>query len=73
MTDAQITERKILYRSFRRLSDEKAALAIAYIRSLEHDDEPALTADEEEGLRIANAELARGEGRSFKEAMKVVR
>ena len=40
---------------------------------LEHEDEPALTADEEEGLRIANAELARGEGRSFKEAMKVVR
>ncbi|MDL2264231.1 hypothetical protein LJC31_06215 [Synergistaceae bacterium OttesenSCG-928-I11] len=70
MTNAQIFERKTLYRRFRRLSDEKAALAIAYIRSLEHDDEPALTANEEEGLLIANAELARGEGRPFKEAME---
>ncbi len=108
MTDAQITERKILYRSFRRLSDDAMGIidtleehepneeTIAALEEtdritrdpnikkyatakelfaelLEHEDEPALTADEEEGLRIANAELARGEGRSFKEAMKVVR
>ena len=61
MIYAQITE-KILS-----LSEESV---MGYIQSLEFDEEPALTHDEENGINIANAELARGEGRSFKEAMK---
>ena len=51
--------------------DEKAARVMGYIKALEvEENEPPLTADEEEGLRIANAELAQGEGRSFKETFK---
>ena len=55
------------------LSEEKAARVMGYIQTLEFDEEPALTDDEETGIRTANAELARGEGRSFKEAMKALK
>ena len=64
MIYAQITEK------IRSLSEEKAARVMGYIQSLELDEEPTLTNDEKNGIHIANAELARGEGRSFKEAMK---
>ena len=70
MTSAQIAERKAIYQKIRSLSEEKAARVMGYIQSLELDEEPALTDDEEDGLSIANAELAQGEGRSFKEALK---
>lgn len=51
--------------------DEKAARIMGHIKSLEvEENEPPLTADEEEGFRIANAELAQGEGRPFKETFK---
>ena len=63
MTHAQIAQK------IRSLSEENAARVMGYIQSLEFV-EPALTDDEETGIHIANAELARGEGRSFKEAMK---
>ena len=69
MTSAQIAERKAIYQKIRSLSEEKVARVMGYIQSLELDEDPVLTDDEENGIRIANAELARGEGRSFKEAM----
>jgi hypothetical protein len=71
MTPTQIAERKRLYRMIRNLSDDKAARVMGYIKSMESpDDEPALTEDEEEGLRTANRELLNGGGRSFKSALK---
>ena len=71
MTTTQIAARKGLYRIICSLPDEKAARVMGYIKALEvEENEPPLTADEEEGLRIANAELAQGEGRSFKETFK---
>ena len=69
MTGAQIAKRRAIYEKIRSLSEEKAARVMGYILSLELDEEPALTDDEENGILIANAELARGEGRSFREAM----
>ena len=72
MTTTQITERKAIYQKIRSLSDEKAARVMGYIQSLEFDEEPALTDDEEEGIHVANSELARGEGRPFKEALKAL-
>ena len=70
MTRTQIAERRAIYRKIRSLSEEKAARVMGYIQALELDEEPALTGDEENGIHFANAELARGEGRSFKEALK---
>jgi hypothetical protein len=42
---------------------------MSYIKALELE-EPPLNEDEKEGLHTANMELSRGEGRSFKEALK---
>jgi hypothetical protein len=58
-----------LYKKFQALPEEKAAQAMSYIKTLEMA-EPPLNDDEKEGLRVANMELAAGEGRSFKEAIK---
>jgi len=67
----QTAERRKLHEIIDNLCEEKAALVMGYIQSMElNEEEPDLTRDEEEGLRIANSELARGEGRSFKEVMK---
>ena len=70
MTGAQIAERNAIYQKFRSLPEEKAARVMGYIQALELEEEPALSDDEEKGICTANAELARGEGRFFKEAMK---
>ena len=50
MTSAQIAERKAIYQKIRSLSEEKAARVMGYILSLESDEEPALTDDEENGI-----------------------
>jgi hypothetical protein len=64
-----IVEREEIFQAIQNLPDDKAAKAMSYIKALGLD-EPPLTQDEIEGLRIANLELSNGEGRSFKEALK---
>ena len=70
MAGTQTVAGKAIYQKIRSLPEEKAARVMGYIQSLELEEEPALTDDEEEGIRTANAELAKGEGRSYKDAMK---
>ena len=43
---------------------------MGYIQSLETISEPELNEDETAGLSAANSELARGEGRPFRDALK---
>lgn len=59
--------RRALYRLIRNLPEEKAARVMSYIKSLQ-EEEPPLSEDEEEGLRQAYAELASGQGETFREA-----
>ena len=62
-------EKETLYKTIRDLPDEKAALVMGFVqRLITCDEEPPLTQEEKDGLCIADAELARGEGRSFAEA-----
>lgn len=58
-----------MYRMIRKLPVDKRARVMSYIKTLQ-EEEPLLTEEEEKGLRQAYAELAGGEGESFREAFK---
>ncbi len=64
-----LQERKQLYRRIRGLSKDKYARVLEFVLSME-GDEPPLSAEEEEDLRVAYAQMESGEYRSFDEAMK---
>ncbi len=65
----RLQERKQLYRRIRGLSKDKYARVLEFVLSME-GDEPPLSAEEEEDLRVAYAQMESGEYRSFDEAMK---
>lgn len=62
-------ESRNMYRMIRRLPAEKRARVMSYIRAIQ-EEEPPLTSEEESGIKKAYAELAAGEGESFREAFK---
>ncbi len=64
-----LQECKQLYRRIRGLSKDKYARVLEFVLSME-GDEPPLSAEEEEDLRVAYAQMESGEYRSFDEAMK---
>lgn len=64
-----LQERKQLYKRIRGLSEDKYAKVMKFVLSME-SDEPPLSAEEEEDLRLAYAQMKSGEYRSFDEAMK---
>ncbi|MFA7620545.1 MAG: hypothetical protein WCY56_01730 [Aminobacteriaceae bacterium] len=60
----RLQERKQLYRRIRGLSKDKYARVLEFVLSME-GDEPPLSAEEEEDLRVAYAQMESGEYRSF--------
>ena len=72
MTTAQIGERKRIYNMIRTLPDDKAARVLSYIQAIQ-SEEPPLNEDEEEGLRVAYAELAVGKGQPLKDVLAELR
>ncbi len=60
-----------IYRLISGLSNDKAAKVVSYAQAMYGEEEPLLNEDEEEGLRIAYAELAFGQGQLLKDAIGV--
>ncbi len=67
MTNAQLEERKNLYRMIRALPNEKIASAFDYVRFLASDDEPPLTLDELAQVEASKEEIADGNVYSLEE------
>lgn len=53
------------------LSNDKAAKVVSYARAMYEEEELPLNEDEEEGLRIAYAELTFGQVQLLKDALGV--
>ena len=60
MSNAQIAERKTLYRMIRALPNDKLASVFDYVRFLASDDEPPLSDDELAQIAAAEEDIAAG-------------
>ncbi len=70
MTNAQIAERKNLYRMIRALPNDKITSAFDYIRFLASDDEPPLTEDELAQIAASKKDIAAGRFSTIEEVME---
>ena len=70
MSNAQIAERKTLYRMIRALPSDKIASVFDYVRFLTSDDEPPLTDDELAQIAASKEDIAAGHFSTLEEVME---